>query len=177
MSSITRDGKTYLGISVESRGVFTNDKYGRWTYAGQWSCSRERVRILTSLGVDAIRRRSVLGLLASEAPVCPLHPHAVHRAAETGATRIGRAWSNRKRVGQGARVRACVRACVRGCGRTRACVRARLHALRACVRESSLRVRSYAALVRSAYTCVCEWCMHVRVCVREVGASLGRGKM
>ena len=35
MSSITRDGKTYLGISVESRGVFTNDKYGRWTYAGQ----------------------------------------------------------------------------------------------------------------------------------------------
>ena len=76
-----------------------------------------------------------------------------------------------------AKVRACVRACVRGCGRTRACVRARLHALRACVRESSLRVRSYAALVRSAYTCVCEWCMHVRVCVREVGASLGRGKM
>jgi hypothetical protein len=33
MSSIRRDGWTYRGISVESRGVFT-DKYGK-TYAGQ----------------------------------------------------------------------------------------------------------------------------------------------
>jgi hypothetical protein len=35
MSSIIRAGDTYHGISVESRGVFTNDEYGRWTYAGQ----------------------------------------------------------------------------------------------------------------------------------------------
>jgi hypothetical protein len=34
MSSIIRRGDTYHGISVESRGVFTNDKYRR-TYAGQ----------------------------------------------------------------------------------------------------------------------------------------------
>ena len=35
MSSIIRDGDTFHGISVESRGVFTNDKWGIWTYAGQ----------------------------------------------------------------------------------------------------------------------------------------------
>jgi hypothetical protein len=34
MSSIIRDGVAFHGISVESRGVFTNDKYGE-TYAGQ----------------------------------------------------------------------------------------------------------------------------------------------
>ena len=34
MSSIIRDGDTFRGISVESRGVFTN-KYGGRTYAGQ----------------------------------------------------------------------------------------------------------------------------------------------
>jgi hypothetical protein len=34
MSSIIRAGDTYHGISVESRGVFTNDERG-WTYAGQ----------------------------------------------------------------------------------------------------------------------------------------------
>jgi hypothetical protein len=34
MSSIIRDGDTFHGISVESRGVFTSDKYG-YTYAGQ----------------------------------------------------------------------------------------------------------------------------------------------
>jgi hypothetical protein len=34
MSSIIRDGGTYHGISVESRGVFTNDERGT-TYAGQ----------------------------------------------------------------------------------------------------------------------------------------------
>ena len=34
MSSIIRLGDTFHGISVESRGVFINDKYG-WTYAGQ----------------------------------------------------------------------------------------------------------------------------------------------
>ena len=33
MSSIIRTGDTYHGISVESRGVFTNDR--GWTYAGQ----------------------------------------------------------------------------------------------------------------------------------------------
>ena len=35
MSSIIMDGDTYHGISVFGRGVFTNDEYGRWTYAGQ----------------------------------------------------------------------------------------------------------------------------------------------
>jgi hypothetical protein len=35
MSSIIRDGDTFHGISVFGRGVFTNDKYGRRTYAGQ----------------------------------------------------------------------------------------------------------------------------------------------
>jgi hypothetical protein len=35
MSSIMRDGDTYHGISVDGRGVFKHDKYGRWTYAGQ----------------------------------------------------------------------------------------------------------------------------------------------
>jgi hypothetical protein len=36
MSSITRDGDSYHGIRVESRGVFTNGhKYGSRTYAGQ----------------------------------------------------------------------------------------------------------------------------------------------
>jgi hypothetical protein len=34
MSSIIRTGETFHGISVESRGVFTDDKYGM-TYAGQ----------------------------------------------------------------------------------------------------------------------------------------------
>jgi hypothetical protein len=33
MSSIIRDGDTFHGISVESRGVFTNKR--GWTYAGQ----------------------------------------------------------------------------------------------------------------------------------------------
>jgi hypothetical protein len=44
--------------------------------------------------------------------VRPLHPHAVHRAAEAGATRVERAWSNRKCACQGACMRACARACV-----------------------------------------------------------------
>jgi hypothetical protein len=35
MSSIIRNGDTYHGISVFGRGVFTNDKYGGRTYAGQ----------------------------------------------------------------------------------------------------------------------------------------------
>jgi hypothetical protein len=35
MSSIIRDGDTFHGISVFGRGVFTSDKYGRRTYAGQ----------------------------------------------------------------------------------------------------------------------------------------------
>jgi hypothetical protein len=35
MSSIINHGDTFHGISVEGRGVFTNDKYGRRTYAGQ----------------------------------------------------------------------------------------------------------------------------------------------
>jgi hypothetical protein len=35
MSSIIRAGDTYHGISVIGRGVFTNDKYGRRTHAGQ----------------------------------------------------------------------------------------------------------------------------------------------
>jgi hypothetical protein len=35
MSSIIRQGDTYHGISVFGRGVFTNDQYGRRTYAGQ----------------------------------------------------------------------------------------------------------------------------------------------
>jgi hypothetical protein len=35
MSSIIREGNTFHGISVAGRGVFTNDEYGRWTYAGQ----------------------------------------------------------------------------------------------------------------------------------------------
>ena len=35
MSSIIRDGDTYHGISVFGRGVFTDDEYGRLTYAGQ----------------------------------------------------------------------------------------------------------------------------------------------
>jgi hypothetical protein len=35
MSSIINNGDTFRGIGVESRGVFTNDKYGTRTYAGQ----------------------------------------------------------------------------------------------------------------------------------------------
>ncbi len=35
MSSIIRNGLTFHGISVVGRGVFTNDKHGRRTYAGQ----------------------------------------------------------------------------------------------------------------------------------------------
>ncbi len=35
MSSIIREGNTFHGISVDGRGVFTNDEYGRVTYAGQ----------------------------------------------------------------------------------------------------------------------------------------------
>jgi hypothetical protein len=35
MSSIIREGDTYHGISVFGRGVFTDDKYGGRTYAGQ----------------------------------------------------------------------------------------------------------------------------------------------
>jgi hypothetical protein len=35
MSSIIRETDTYHGISVDGRGVFTNDKYGGRTYAGQ----------------------------------------------------------------------------------------------------------------------------------------------
>jgi hypothetical protein len=35
MSSIIRNGDTYHGISVFGRGVFTDDKYGGRTYAGQ----------------------------------------------------------------------------------------------------------------------------------------------
>ncbi len=35
MSSIIRNGDTYLGIGVFGRGVFTDDTDGRWTYAGQ----------------------------------------------------------------------------------------------------------------------------------------------
>jgi hypothetical protein len=36
MSSIIRDGWTFHGISVFGRGVFTDDKDGGWTYAGQY---------------------------------------------------------------------------------------------------------------------------------------------
>jgi hypothetical protein len=35
MSSIIRDGDTFHGISVAGRGMFTNDEFGRRTYAGQ----------------------------------------------------------------------------------------------------------------------------------------------
>ena len=35
MSSIIRDGDTFHGISVFGRGVFTFDKNGHVTYAGQ----------------------------------------------------------------------------------------------------------------------------------------------
>ena len=35
MSSIIRDGETFHGIGVGSRGVFTNDEWGGRTYAGQ----------------------------------------------------------------------------------------------------------------------------------------------
>ena len=35
MSSILRDGDTFHGISVFGRGVFTDDKWGGRTYAGQ----------------------------------------------------------------------------------------------------------------------------------------------
>ena len=35
MSSIIRDGDTFHGISVFGRGVFTDDKWGGRTYAGQ----------------------------------------------------------------------------------------------------------------------------------------------
>ncbi len=76
----------------------------------------------------------------------PLHPHAVHRTGETGATRIERMGSARKRVGQGACVRACVRACVLACMRP----------------EYSLRVRSCTVAVCSAYICVFAWCVYAR---------------
>jgi hypothetical protein len=35
MCSIIMHGHTFLGISVVGRGVFTDDKDGGWTYAGQ----------------------------------------------------------------------------------------------------------------------------------------------
>jgi hypothetical protein len=35
MCSIVQNGDTFKGISIGGRGVFTNDKYGRLTYAGQ----------------------------------------------------------------------------------------------------------------------------------------------
>ena len=35
MSSIIQNGDTFHGISVDGRGVFTNDEYGGRTYAGQ----------------------------------------------------------------------------------------------------------------------------------------------
>jgi hypothetical protein len=35
MSSIIQNGDTFHGISVDGRGVFTNDEFGRRTYAGQ----------------------------------------------------------------------------------------------------------------------------------------------
>ena len=36
MSSIIRYGDTFHGISVFGRGVFTDDKHGIWTVAGQY---------------------------------------------------------------------------------------------------------------------------------------------
>jgi hypothetical protein len=36
MSSIIQNGDTFHGISVDGRGVFTNDEYGGRTYAGQY---------------------------------------------------------------------------------------------------------------------------------------------
>jgi hypothetical protein len=35
MTSIIQNGDTFHGISIGGRGVFTNDEFGRWTYAGQ----------------------------------------------------------------------------------------------------------------------------------------------
>jgi hypothetical protein len=87
--------------------------------------------------------------------VRPLHPHAVHRAAETSAN------SHRGRRGPPGSGRAKVRACVREC--VRACVRA----------ENSLRVRSCTVAVCSAYICVFAWCVYARECLCcEVGACV-----
>jgi hypothetical protein len=101
-------------------------------------------------GVDAVRRRSVLTRRArvGSTRVRPLHPHAVHRAAEAGTTHIERARSNCKLAW--AQVRACVRACV---PRT------------ACARGPA---RCRCAAPASAYARGV--CMRVSVCVREVGA-------
>ena len=35
MSSIVRYWRTYHGTSVQGRGLFTDDEYGDWTYAGE----------------------------------------------------------------------------------------------------------------------------------------------
>ena len=84
----------------------------------------------------------LLGVLASEAPVCGRYMRmrciAPVRQAQT---RIERDRSNRKRAGQGACVRACVRA------------------------ENSLRARSCTVSVCGACICVCAWCVHARECL------------
>ena len=56
MYSIIRDGKTFHGISVIGRGVFTNDKHGGTTYAGQhkdgYACGLGMLTTINELGQE-----------------------------------------------------------------------------------------------------------------------------
>jgi hypothetical protein len=109
-------------------------------------------------GVDAVRSVHTRRARVGGTRVQPLHPHAVHRAAETGTTHI-----KRTVVRPQACVRACVRgrvsACVRACVPRTACARAVLHSGGG-VQRLHLRVR----LVRV--------CAGVSVCVRWVNVQM-----
>ena len=65
-----------------------------------------RVRCLAQGSGKSLHRPKCSACSRRKTCVRPVHPHAVHRAAEADATRIEHAWSDRKRVGQ----RACMRA-------------------------------------------------------------------
>ncbi len=55
-------------------------------------CRRVRPDEATSKRRSTVQRKTPIDVLSRQAR--PLHPHAVHRAAEAGATRIEHAWSN-----------------------------------------------------------------------------------
>ena len=65
-----------------------------------------RVRCLAQGSGKSLHRPKCSACSRRKTRVRPVHPHAAHRAAEADATRIEHAWSDRKRVGQ----RACMRA-------------------------------------------------------------------
>jgi hypothetical protein len=90
MSSIIQNGNTFHGISVDCRGVFTNDKYGGQTYAGQlrdgyacglgvltWSNGR---KFYAEHGPDGQFKGRNLGRLAGGDTHCRLFEHGKARA-------------------------------------------------------------------------------------------------